>query len=192
MNQQVYYKVCSISPDNKPISFHCHGNYTEDCVRYEIGKFVYPNKPSHYLAVFNDLELTKKFYRQNINQGEYKVFECEIDDICANPTYFKEEIDVWWPQGTVFAKAVKINKEVDMEERTGIYFVNLETGNLTYNPETSAGCFGYSGNKIIDGKITFWNTYHLNKITHLSSRWYTTLDKEFAEFLSKTIKKGLS
>ncbi|MCB0448438.1 MAG: hypothetical protein KDD03_13205 [Gelidibacter sp.] len=123
----MYYKVVRInlqSAVNKAFDLNLN-------VQYIVGKFVQPKIKQAPLLVFNDIDRAKKFMRQNSGAGPHRLFECEIVEskrkwgwLCDHDkeTFFKalKNKKAWthlvdpteFPQGTVFADAVKLTKEI--------------------------------------------------------------------------------
>lgn len=133
-----YYKICYIR-NGIPLSYGA-GAYQSGGLEYKLGEFVYPNKPGHYLSVFNNLSHAQEFLNE-WGFNLHKLFECEIEGLCQGESNYSENIftGIKHP-GAVFVYGVKLIKEVvqevvlkagDIVEKNDNYYIvaNLKTSN---------------------------------------------------------------
>ena len=102
--QKKYFKIVSSDLSSAVQSYNT--------IQYKVGEFVYPEQPGSCLFVFDSLESAKKAMN-TCAWTHKKIFECECHGIVDITTIDKS---IWYPtktiEGTVFAQAVKLTKEV--------------------------------------------------------------------------------
>lgn len=164
-------------------------------IAYGFNRVTYPKVSGTYLFIFDDLDLAKKYAKDN----NAIVCECEVEGLLEKNIIPKHLSDKGFdmnafPKGTRFAYGVTLTKEIEEENRYAVkgkkwYFVNGYSNAVEIWEEVGDGT---AKRLDVDQEVTFKITkdkigdYPLNQMT--SGGWYVTNCENEWKVLTKLLR----